>query len=282
ATSHKSESAEKVELVDPSNNILDQSIPDDVPLPLILNSRTKIPDVSPIEVMYCEATVKQYSIYLILNTGSSKSLVLYEFLKKIRRAIDKPSIRNLIDVYRQRKYPLGVVKNLLIVVSKVEIPIDVEVTEAKDYTMKVGTDWLENENELLIMEIKKKIMSIERKDVDIERYKEIEGEMLRGASSVCWCKKWLNGEEESCIKCEELFKSIETLECLVDNLDEELGISCGTKEYTNLDKNQQAKVEELMENNKFLFAEELTQLGRTKEKMHTITLKEGVDLLNKD
>ncbi|CAG8708006.1 44712_t:CDS:2, partial [Gigaspora margarita] len=308
-TSRESESAGKEELVDPSNNILDQSILDDVPLPLILNSRTEMPDVLPIEVTYCEATIEQYPIYLILDTGSSKSLVFHEFLKKIGRAIDKPSIRNLIDIYRQRKYPLGVVENLPIVISKVTIPIDIEVTEAKDYTVIVETDWLgkvkgkidlargvleyEWKNEKyqtpITLEIKKKTVSIEGKEVDIERYKEIEGKTLRGASlknikhgwkepgTVYWCEKQLNDEEESCIKCEKLFKGIKTLKCLVDNLNEELGILRGTKEYTNLDKNQQAKVEELMENNKFLFAEGLTQLGRTKEEMHTITLKAGVE-----
>ncbi|CAG8816538.1 784_t:CDS:2, partial [Gigaspora margarita] len=220
----------------------------------------------------------------------------------------KPSIRNLIDVHGQRKYLLGVVESLLIVIIKIEISINVEVMEAKDYTMIVGTDWLdknekyqtpitcwkkmiynlgkpvplekrnreekdkkedeeeyepeeveeeksyvvqEDEDKLPIVEIKKKTMNIEGKEEP---------------GIVCWCKKRLNSEEESCIKCKELFKGIETLKCLVDNLDKELGISHRTKEYTNLDKNQQAKVEELMENNKFLFAEGLTQLKRTKKK----------------
>ncbi|CAG8748809.1 14895_t:CDS:2 [Gigaspora margarita] len=98
ATSCKSESAEKVELVDPSNNILDQPIPDVVLSALTLNSRIETPDVLSIEIMYCKAT--------------------------------------------EKKYPLEVVESLPIVISKVEIPIDVKVMKAKDYTIIVGTDWL--------------------------------------------------------------------------------------------------------------------------------------------
>ncbi|CAG8832278.1 16408_t:CDS:2, partial [Gigaspora margarita] len=199
ATSRESKSAKKVELIDFSNNILDQPIPDNVPLSLTLNSRIETPDVSPIKVIYCEAAIKQHPIYLLLDIGLSK-----------------------------------------------------KVEEKRSYIVQ------EDENKLHIVEIKKKTMSIEGKEV------------------LYVSAKGLNSEEKSCIKCKELFKGIETLECLVDNLNEELGISHGTKEHTNLDKNQQAKVEELMKNNKFLFAEGLTQLERTKEEMHTIILKEEV------
>ncbi|KAF0484109.1 hypothetical protein F8M41_023092 [Gigaspora margarita] len=55
--------------------------------------RIETPDVSPIEVMYCEAAIEQHPIYLILDTGSSKSLASHEFLKKIGKEIDKPSIK---------------------------------------------------------------------------------------------------------------------------------------------------------------------------------------------
>ncbi|CAG8801061.1 1612_t:CDS:2 [Gigaspora margarita] len=109
-TSHKSKSARKIELIDPLNSILDQPIHNDILLPLTLNSRIEILDVSPIE--------------------------------KIRKEIDKPSARNLIDVHEQRNYPLEVVKNLLIVVNRIKISINVEVTEIKNYAIIVGTDWL--------------------------------------------------------------------------------------------------------------------------------------------
>ncbi|CAG8837936.1 26998_t:CDS:2, partial [Gigaspora margarita] len=126
------------------NIILNQLLLSNLLIPLVLNSKIEMLDVSqpPIKVTYCEATIEQQPIYLILDTGSSKSLISYEFLKKIRKEIDKLSVRNLIDVHGQRKFPLGVVENLSIVVNKVKISIDVEITEAKDYAIIVGTDWL--------------------------------------------------------------------------------------------------------------------------------------------
>ncbi|KAF0483948.1 gag-pol fusion protein [Gigaspora margarita] len=293
ATSHEGENAKKEKTIDPSNritSILDQPLPSNLPIPLVLNSKIKTPDVSqpPIEVIYCEATIEQQLIYLILDTGSSKSLISYEFLKKIRKEIDKPSVRNLIDVHGQRKYPLGVVENLPIIVNKVEIPIDVEVTEAKDYAVIVGTDWLEkaktpyNLGKPVSLREKSGINSEEidkkenEKEYETEEVKEERSYIVqRDEDKLPIVKIKRNAMKESCTRCKELFQDIETLECLVDNLDEELEISQETQEYTNLEKNQQAKVEELMKNNKVLFAKGLMQLRRTKEEMHSITLKEG-------
>ncbi|CAG8488276.1 26257_t:CDS:2 [Gigaspora margarita] len=183
ATSRESKSARKVELVDPSNNILDQLISDDVLPSLTLNSRIEMLDVSPIEVTYCEVAIEQHPIYLILDTGSSKSLASHEFLKKIRKKIDKLSIRNLIDVHGQRKYLLGVVESPLIVISKVEMPIDVE----------------------------------------------------------------------------------------------ELGIEKELTEDSKLEKEQQVQIKKLLKKYKDLFAEGLTQLGRMKEEVYKIVMKEGAE-----
>ncbi|CAG8850086.1 25216_t:CDS:2, partial [Gigaspora margarita] len=64
--------------------------------------KTELVDLS--KITYCEAAVEQCPIYLILDTGSSKSLI--------------------------KEAPIGVVKNFLIKINEIEIPIDVEVTKA--------------------------------------------------------------------------------------------------------------------------------------------------------
>ncbi|CAG8793093.1 26026_t:CDS:2, partial [Gigaspora margarita] len=94
-----------------SNSRLNQPLPDKLLSPLVLNSNMEMPDVSKlaIEVIYYKAVVEQYPIYLILDTEKTPS-------------------RNC--------------ENLLIEINKVVIPIDVEVTEAREYTMIVETDWL--------------------------------------------------------------------------------------------------------------------------------------------
>ncbi|CAG8827963.1 13848_t:CDS:2, partial [Gigaspora margarita] len=120
-------------------------------------------------------------------------------------------------------------ENLPIVVNKVEIPIDVEVTKAKDYAVIVETDWL------------RKV----RGKIDLAK-RELEYKWKSNKYRMpitCWKRMTynfgnpLNGKEESCTRYKELFQDIETLEYLVDNLDEELEISQETQEYTNLKKN---------------------------------------------
>ncbi|CAG8837938.1 44009_t:CDS:2, partial [Gigaspora margarita] len=225
-TSHEDESARKIEIIDLSDSILDQPIPNNV-LPLLtLNNRIEMLDVSLIEITYYKA--------------------------KIRKEINKLSIRTLIDVHKQRKYLLGIVENLSIIVNKLEILIDVEVTKARDYTVIVETDWLDksyivqdDKNEPPIVEIENEYISIE------------------DPNTICWYEKYLNYEADSCAIYKELFKGMKMLEYLVDDLDKELGIKKGLTE----DK-------ELLKENKDLFAEGLTQLGRMKEEWHNIKLKE--------
>ncbi|RIB13550.1 hypothetical protein C2G38_2197519 [Gigaspora rosea] len=80
-----------------------------------------------------------------------------------------------------------------------------------------------------------------------------------------------------CNECEKIMKNIKILECLVDNLDEELGIPADSDGVNNLEKQQQIQVEELIKTNETLFAEGLTQLGQTKEETHQITVKEEAE-----
>ncbi|CAG8580003.1 26650_t:CDS:2, partial [Gigaspora margarita] len=72
---------------------------------------------------------------------------------------------------------------------------------------------------------------------------------------------------------------IEILECLVDNLNKELGIYKESKKFNELEKKQQIQMKELIEKNKDLFTKRSIQLGRIKKEMHRITLKEGTKLI---
>ncbi|CAG8784362.1 9565_t:CDS:2 [Gigaspora margarita] len=171
-----SDIAQKV--IDPSNSILDQPIPDDVQPALTLNSKIETLDVSLIE--------------------------------KIRKKINKPSTRNLIDIHGQKKCPLGIVKNLPIVVNKVEIPIDVE---DKKYQMPI-TYW-------------KRITYNLEKPVPLEKKQMLEEVNLKDL--------------------QHGWKEIETLESLVEDLDKELGIKKVASKVNKLEKKQQIQVEELIE-----------------------------------
>ncbi|CAG8826071.1 30980_t:CDS:2 [Gigaspora margarita] len=300
ATSHEGESAKKTKLVDPSSRIINQPLPDNLLPPLVLNSLESLDIFQPlIEVTYCKATVEQCSIYLILDTGSCKSLVSYDFLKKIKKNINKQSLQNLIDVHGQRRHPLGVVKNFLIKVNKIEIPINIEVTEAWEYTVIVGTDWLAKVKEKIdlkyrcfkdmdespIIEIRNDYISIKGKDRPNDRYKQVKEEIKVGNKNQgnvspklrCYYKKLIEEKKDDCVEDKEIILKIETLECLVDNLEEELGILIALDGFNKLETERRTQVEDLIKANEEIFAEGLIQLGQTKEEMHKIILKEETE-----
>ncbi|CAG8804905.1 12441_t:CDS:10, partial [Gigaspora margarita] len=208
------ENAKSKKIIDPLNNRLNQLLPNKLLPPLVLNSSMEMLDVSklPIEVTY--------------------SLT-----------------RNLIDIHRQRKHLLGVVKNFLIKINKMEIPIDVEVMEAREYMLIVGTDRL--------AKVKGKI-DLEHRSTKLRYY----------------CVKLIEEERNDCLECKEVISEMETLECLVDNLEEELGIPAAVDGINELEIEQRTQVEDLIKANEKIFAEGLIQLEQTKEEMHKIVLKE--------
>ena len=57
--------------------------------------------------MYCKAKVDGQEIELILDSGSSGSVVTQKFLEKVGRKIDQVSNINMIDIHGGKKKALG-------------------------------------------------------------------------------------------------------------------------------------------------------------------------------
>jgi hypothetical protein len=98
------------------------------------------------DAVYCDAHVDNHPIYLIVDTGSTGSLVSKGFLDKLKRTIDGPSNINMVDVNGGKKRSLGKVKNFPINIKGTIIPVDVDVSESNNYTVIVGNDWLTKTN----------------------------------------------------------------------------------------------------------------------------------------
>ncbi|KAF0502354.1 hypothetical protein F8M41_019830 [Gigaspora margarita] len=109
-----------------------------------------------------------------------------------------------------------------------------------------------------IVEIRNNYISIEGEDKLKKRYKQIKEDMKMG-------------------KCKEVISEMEILKCLVDNLEEELGILAALDGINELETEQRIQVENLIKTNEEIFAKGLIQLGRTKEEMHKIVLKEEAE-----
>jgi hypothetical protein len=95
-----------------------------------------------VDAVYCDAYLDGKPIYLIVDTGSTGSLISKVFLDKIGRTIDTPSTVNMVDVNGGKKRSLGKVKQLPINIKGTIIPVDVDVSESASYSVIVGNDWL--------------------------------------------------------------------------------------------------------------------------------------------
>ena len=92
--------------------------------------------------MYCTAQINGKWIHLILDSGSSGSVVTKNFLKEIGRTIDRKCEINMVRIHNEKRQPLGEVLNLSVQIQDAIIPVNVTVTEATDYSVIIGNDWL--------------------------------------------------------------------------------------------------------------------------------------------
>jgi hypothetical protein len=97
----------------------------------------------PVDAVYCDAEVNGVPIYLILDSGSVGSVITKEFAQKVGLEISGPSKTNMIDIHGGKKRALGIIKDVPVTVKGRTITVDMEVTEAKEYTILVGNDWLD-------------------------------------------------------------------------------------------------------------------------------------------
>ena len=88
------------------------------------------------------AQVDRATIQLILDSGSSGSVISKQFLEKVGRKVDQPSHINIIKINGEKRKALGEIKSLPIVVQKQLLPVNIIVSEATGYDVLVENDWL--------------------------------------------------------------------------------------------------------------------------------------------
>ncbi|CAG8787525.1 13037_t:CDS:1, partial [Acaulospora morrowiae] len=96
--------------------------------------------------LYCTATVYGHKIPLIIDSGSSGSVVTMQLLEKLKVKPERSSTINMINVHGESKRALGEISNFPFNVEGVEVPINVIVTNARSYQALVGNDWLSKVN----------------------------------------------------------------------------------------------------------------------------------------
>ncbi|KAG9289842.1 hypothetical protein G9A89_015422 [Geosiphon pyriformis] len=106
-------------------------------------------DNSNVISLICKTQVAGYFIDLILDSGSSVSVIAKHFLEAIGRKIDESSTRLMTNVHGDKKKRLGIAKAVPVRINGISIKTDIKVSEAKEYTIIVGNKWLKKAKALL-------------------------------------------------------------------------------------------------------------------------------------
>ncbi|CAG8629027.1 9885_t:CDS:2, partial [Ambispora leptoticha] len=96
--------------------------------------------------LYCDARIHDKIIPLIVDSGSSESVVSSYLLGELGIKVERPSTVNMVNVHGRSKRALGEISDFPFSVRGVIVPVDVVVTDAASYQAIVGNDWLSNVN----------------------------------------------------------------------------------------------------------------------------------------
>ncbi|KAG9284781.1 hypothetical protein G9A89_003704 [Geosiphon pyriformis] len=102
--------------------------------------QARLADNSNVTPLICKAQRAGYFIDLILNSGSSVSVIAKHFFEATGRKIDEPSTRPMTNVYGDKKKGLGIAKAISVHINGISIETDMEVSEAKEYTIIVDNE----------------------------------------------------------------------------------------------------------------------------------------------
>ncbi|KAG9301622.1 hypothetical protein G9A89_016692 [Geosiphon pyriformis] len=115
--------------------------------------QAELADNSNVTSLICKAQVADYFIDLILDSGLSVSVIAKHFLEAIGRKIDKPSTWLITNAHGDKKKDLGIAKAVPGCINGISIKTDMEVYEAKKYTIIVSNKWLKKAKALLDYEL---------------------------------------------------------------------------------------------------------------------------------
>src|SRR6266516_4777170 len=101
-----------------------------------------IPKGATFTPLICKAQVYGWTIDLIVDSGSSISVISENFMKDIGHHPTKTSTRTVSDIHGEKKLPIGIVENIQVAIEGVKATVDMDVINASDYAIIVGTDWL--------------------------------------------------------------------------------------------------------------------------------------------
>ncbi|KAG9291312.1 hypothetical protein G9A89_021814 [Geosiphon pyriformis] len=99
-----------------------------------------------ITTMYTEAEVEGKPICLILDSGSTGSIITYQLMQQLKRNVNQPAQTVIVIADGMKKTPVGEIDNFLFTLNEITIPVKVLVMDAPQYQALIGNDWLQKAN----------------------------------------------------------------------------------------------------------------------------------------
>ncbi|KAG9296286.1 hypothetical protein G9A89_014878 [Geosiphon pyriformis] len=127
-------------------------------------------DNSNVTPLICKAQVAGYFIDLILDSRSSVSVIAKHFFETIGRKINEPSTKPMTNVHNNKKKGLGIAKAISVCINSISIKTDMEVSEAKKYTIIVDNKWLKKAKALLDYELCELTIRCSKKPIVVKCY----------------------------------------------------------------------------------------------------------------
>ncbi|KAG9288410.1 hypothetical protein G9A89_015616 [Geosiphon pyriformis] len=118
--------------------------------------------------LICKAQVAGYFIDLILDSRLPVSIIAKHFLEAIRRKIDESSTRPMTNVHGDKKKGLGITKAVPVRINDISIETDMEVSDAKKYTIIVENEWFKKAKALLNYELCELIIRCDKKPIVVK------------------------------------------------------------------------------------------------------------------
>ena len=92
--------------------------------------------------MICKGQIGGWTIDLILDSGSSTSIMSRKFLEHLGRQVTRKSERMITGIHGNKRSSLGIIADIPVHLGDVIISTDMEVIDTQAYNMVLGTDWL--------------------------------------------------------------------------------------------------------------------------------------------
>ena len=89
----------------------------------------------------CNIKIKNKPYQAIINSSASISMISYQIVKELGLKIDTCSSSLILSATGPSIRLLGIIKNLLIEIEGITIPLNVEVMNTTSYSFLLGNNW---------------------------------------------------------------------------------------------------------------------------------------------